>query len=211
MDAGDAVDAIVLAGGRSARLGQDKAAVQVGGLSLLDRVLRAVAPVAGRVIVVGPHRPRSVGTPRPITVREQPPGGGPVAAVAAALPVVCAPRVFVLAVDLPFLTTAALRALSTAGPAALAVDAAGRDQLLLGVWPSDAVRAAMPADPAGRSWGRTIAGIDVVRIRLPGDPPPESDCDTPAALAALRHQAAAHAAALDQATALAAGPGLRGD
>jgi len=182
-------DAVVLAGGRSSRLGRDKAAVEVAGVPLLDRVLRAVAPVCGRVVVAGPARQLAPGTlapgrPDPVWCREDPPGGGPVAAVSAALPHVAADRVFVLAVDLPFLTARALRALAGAGPSAVAVDAAGRDQGLLGVWETARLRAALPDDPAGRSWHAVTRDIGIVRVRLPGDPAPETDCDTAADLAA---------------------------
>lgn len=182
-------DVVVLAGGRSSRLGRDKAAVVVGGLPLLDRVLRAAAPVGGRLLVAGPERPLLPGTPVPTWCREDPPGGGPVAGVAAALARVRTPRVFVLAVDLPFLTVDALRVLAAAGPAAFAIDAAGVDQGLLGVWPTAALRAAMPTDPAGRSWRRITAGIPAARVRLPGDPAPETDCDTAADVARARSEA----------------------
>src|SRR3954451_21606618 len=87
-------DAVVLAGGSGRRLGGvDKPALRVGSTSLLDRVLGAV-PDASSVVVVGPSR----ATSRPVTwVREDPPGGGPVAALAAGLPLMTAPFVAVLA------------------------------------------------------------------------------------------------------------------
>lgn len=183
-------DAVVLAGGRSTRLGRDKAAVEVGGVPLLDRVLRAVGPVSARVVVAGPHRRLTPGTPAPGTgagpvwCREDPPGGGPVAGVAAALRQVRAERVYVLAVDLPFLTADALRALAAAGPSAIAVDADGHDQGLLGIWATELLRAALPPHPAGHSWRAVTRRIEVARVRLPGRPPPETDCDTAADLAA---------------------------
>src|SRR5262249_61472310 len=75
--------AIVLAGGRGRRIGgRDKPALPVGGRSMLRRVLDAVAGADPRVIV-GPVRsdvPAGVAQ-----VREHPPGGGPVAALAARL------------------------------------------------------------------------------------------------------------------------------
>ncbi|MGZ4513114.1 MAG: NTP transferase domain-containing protein, partial [Mycobacterium sp.] len=71
----------------------------VTGVRLLDHVLDVVAG-AGRAVVVGPSRE----TLREVRwAREQPPGGGPVARLAAGLPLVMAPVVAVLAVDLPFL------------------------------------------------------------------------------------------------------------
>jgi molybdopterin-guanine dinucleotide biosynthesis protein A len=74
---------IVLAGGAAQRLGgRDKPALPVGGRPMLDRVL-AAASGATRRIVVGPAR---AGVPADvIQVREEPPGGGPVAALAAGL------------------------------------------------------------------------------------------------------------------------------
>ncbi|MDQ4090592.1 MAG: nucleotidyltransferase family protein, partial [Actinomycetota bacterium] len=75
---------IVLAGGAGRRMGGvDKAALVVGGVPLLDRVLGAARPVCDRLVVVGPERPTEVAG---VTfVREDPPGGGPVPGVAAGL------------------------------------------------------------------------------------------------------------------------------
>ncbi len=74
--------AIVLAGGRASRLGgADKASVEVAGRRLVDHVYAAVADCAP-VIAVGPD---SLARPGVTVVREEPPFGGPVAALAAAL------------------------------------------------------------------------------------------------------------------------------
>ncbi len=43
----------ILAGGRSRRMGSDKASLLLGGLTLLERVFTRVAPVSDRVVVVG--------------------------------------------------------------------------------------------------------------------------------------------------------------
>ncbi|MET9952285.1 DUF6457 domain-containing protein [Streptomyces sp. NPDC006339] len=77
-----AYDALVLAGGAARRLGgADKPAVRVGGRPLLDRVLAGCRD-ARRTVVVADPRP----TARPVEwTRESPPGGGPVAALAAGL------------------------------------------------------------------------------------------------------------------------------
>jgi molybdopterin-guanine dinucleotide biosynthesis protein A len=80
----EAFDAVVLAGGRAARLGGvDKPALRVGEHSLLGSVVGAAAGAGARlVVVVGPARQElaaELGELR--TVREDPPGGGPVPAL----------------------------------------------------------------------------------------------------------------------------------
>jgi molybdopterin-guanine dinucleotide biosynthesis protein A len=147
------VVAVVLAGGGGRRMGGvDKAALVVGGRTLLDRVLGAAAGVAGRLVVVGPPRPvaleRAV-----IFVQEAEPGGGPVPAVAAALDATGgASTVLVLAADLPLLATAHLArlldALWAAGPGVGAVaarDPSGRPNPLLAAYRAEALGAAVAA------------------------------------------------------------------
>jgi molybdenum cofactor guanylyltransferase len=176
--------AVVLAGGRGARLGgRAKPQLEVGGRTILDAVLAAVADAAQRV-VVGPPQPVADGV---LLVREQPPGGGPVAALGAGLASVTADVVAVLAGDLPFVTSELvhdLRARLT-GDGVLVVDDAGRDQLLLGVWRTASLRAAMPEVAAHVPPRRVLAPLAVRRFRPPvpdGAPPPWTDCDTPADL-----------------------------
>ena len=75
-------DAVVLAGGAGSRLGGvSKADVLVGGVPLLDRVLAGLSG-AHQVVVVGPA---DVARPGVLQVQESPPGGGPVAGLAAGL------------------------------------------------------------------------------------------------------------------------------
>jgi molybdopterin-guanine dinucleotide biosynthesis protein A len=94
--------ALVLAGGASRRLGGvDKASIDVGGHTLLERALDAVAGASARV-VIGPTR-QSLGSDV-TSVCEDPPGGGPVAALEAGLGCVGTDVVAVLACDMPFVT-----------------------------------------------------------------------------------------------------------
>src|ERR1700710_2294218 len=134
--------AVVLAGGRAARLGgQPKPQLDVGGRSMLSAVLTALDGAAPRV-VVGPPQPVPPGV---LLVREEPPGAAPVPALAAGLAAVGdAEVVAVLAADLPFVTVDLVTALRTrlTGDGVLVVDDTGRDQLLLGVWRTAALRAA---------------------------------------------------------------------
>ncbi|MEO3927390.1 NTP transferase domain-containing protein [Micromonosporaceae bacterium B7E4] len=164
--------AVVLAGGAARRMGgADKPALPVGGRPMVDRVLAAAVEADLRV-VVGPAGELPAGVR---ATREQPPGGGPVAALAAGLallttaaspdasdsgtPPPAAPdsgTVALLAADLPLLTTDAVRRLRTAlsrAPGAdgvVYVDDAGRAQFLCGVWRLAPLRAALTRLAAGR-------------------------------------------------------------
>ncbi|MGW0199256.1 NTP transferase domain-containing protein [Nonomuraea sp. NPDC003201] len=117
-----AFDAVILAGGEARRLGgADKPGLTVGGRSLVEHVVTAVAD-ARTTIVVGPERP----IPGVVFVREDPPRSGPVPALAAGLNGVTAPWVVLLAGDLPFITaphvTSLLNAATTQPPNTTAGD-----------------------------------------------------------------------------------------
>jgi molybdopterin-guanine dinucleotide biosynthesis protein A len=176
--------AVVLAGGRGARLGgRVKPQIVVGGRTILAAVLAAV-PDAVQRVVVGPPQPVPDGV---LVVREQPPGGGPVAGLRAGLEHVTADVVAVLAGDLPFLTPGLIGDLRSrlTGDGVLVIDDAGRDQLLLGVWRTARLRAALPEVAAHVPLRRVLAPLAVRRVHPPvadGEPPPWTDCDTPADL-----------------------------
>lgn len=176
--------AVIVAGGAGRRLsGMDKPAIEVGGRSLLARAVDAVAD-AEQVVVVGPERPLD----RAVTwTREDPPGTGPVAALAVGLAALGpADVVAVLAADLPNVTQATVRRLRDAlGDHAGAVikDEEGHRQWLLGAWRGVPLREAIPEDPANKSLGRTLGALPLVEV--PAQPGEAADVDTPADLAAL--------------------------
>ncbi|BCJ39015.1 hypothetical protein Athai_65180 [Actinocatenispora thailandica] len=179
---GSDLAAIVLAGGAARRWGgRHKPAVPVAGTPMLDRVLAAVAGAWPRV-VVGPAQavPDDV-----VMVRENPPLGGPAAAIAAGTTAVLAarrapydsrgphgpapgdepPLVAVLAGDQPLLSPEAVAVLADAAQAAPAgvggavyVDG-GRPQLLCGVWRLPAL--ARRCVEAGGPEGEALAGSSV--------------------------------------------------
>lgn len=167
--------AVVLSGGRGSRLGGvDKSALRVAGRTLLDHALGAVRGAA-RVVVVGPpHDAEGV-----TWAREDPPGGGPVAGLAAGLAHVSEEFVAVLAVDQPGLTASTVDRLRLAasGGGAVLVDETGREQWLAGVWRTAALRAALPADPRGASM-RSVLG-PLAPTPVPALPGEARDVDTP--------------------------------
>ncbi len=183
--------AIVLTGGSAVRFqGADKASIEVGGVTLLEHALGALAEIPD-VVVVGDE----VGTSRPVGfAREDPPGGGPAAGLLAGLSgFPRTPRqVVVLAVDMPLVTTATVRRLRLAadtdpsGDGALLVDAGGRRQYLCAVYRSEALLEAAP--PLEAQHGLPVRGL-VDRLRLvevPALPDESRDVDTWEDLLALR-------------------------
>lgn len=197
-------DAVILAGGRAERLGgADKPGALVAGLPLVERVAAAVRD-ARTVVVVGPARDM----PGVVFTREDPPGGGPIPALRAGLAETTAPRVVLLAADLPFLAAAHVAALLAAVPddpadatgtgsgsgtgvGAVLVDDTGREQWLTGVWRTAALRAALGAY-GGRSLHGLLRPLEPARVRLPvapGQAPPWFDCDTIDDLRAARERA----------------------
>lgn len=197
--------ALVLAGGAGRRMGgAAKPLLPVAGVPMLRRVLAAVAD-AHPLIVVGPPELAPELPPGAVLTREEPPGGGPVAALAAgAAHLPAHGLVLVTAADLPFLTAPAIAALAArvagagdedrsgldaaprAGRAgvALFIDGDGRRQHLCAMWRVGALRAALPAQPHGASMRALLDGVDVAQVDWAGSgPPPWYDCDTPDELA----------------------------
>jgi molybdopterin-guanine dinucleotide biosynthesis protein A len=178
---GSGYDAIVLAGGTSRRLDRvDKADLDVGGTTLLERAVDSVA-TAERAVVVAKPRPlaRSV-----LWTREKPAGAGPVAATASGLTKVQASVVVVIACDMPMLTADTVQRLRTrlaAGPqvdAAMLVDEHGQRQLLAAAYHRGALEAAFRAlgDVRNQSMRALVEPMRIVEVASVGAE--ALDCDT---------------------------------
>src|SRR5690606_6505183 len=181
--------AVILAGGAARRMsGQDKPMLPIAGKPLLEHVLDAVT-AASDVVVVGPRRD---GIRDVRWTCEQPPGGGPVAALTAGLAAFAdaeSADVAVLAADLPGLrpsTIGRLRAAMRGAGGAVLVDETGHRQWLTGVWGGRALARVLPAEPAGRSIRRTLGPLRVIEV--PAHPGEAVDVDTPEDVARLRAQ-----------------------
>ena len=103
--------AVILAGGKSSRMGRDKAWLQLDGKPLLARqiaVVRKLKPVELFISGRSDTDYSSLGCP---VLKDEFPEAGPLAGIAAGLQAASAPLMLVLAVDMPDMTSAALRQL----------------------------------------------------------------------------------------------------
>jgi molybdopterin-guanine dinucleotide biosynthesis protein A len=194
-------DAVILAGGRSSRLGgSPKSALMFDGATLLERSLAAAAD-ARRTVVVGPE---AAGLPGGVlTAREDPPFAGPAAAIAAGLDALRgagpADLVLVLACDMPRVGEA-VRALLDALPGTgadgvMAASADGRLQPLAGFYSTAALERAVQAAAARNalvhgSVFALLASLDVQAVVVPAGSTDDVDTwDDAAALGvAVREQ-----------------------
>jgi molybdenum cofactor guanylyltransferase len=126
------VEGFVLAGGRSLRMGREKALLEIGGVPLILRTARLLESVTGSATVVGETAGiRALGLP---TVADDWPGEGPLGGIATALRVSRAPWSLVVACDLPYLTYEWLaylvsRALGSGADAVIAMNEGGAEPL----------------------------------------------------------------------------------
>lgn len=182
---------VVLAGGRSTRMGRDKASLPWGGATMLDAVVRTLREALPHVIVVaaaGQDLP-AVGADVAV-VRDAEPGQGPLRGLATGLAAAQAAGhdwAFVSATDTPLLSSEVVRALLAQHHDALAsglvfdvvlATADGRDQPLAAVY-----RTALASDMAlelaagMRRVQEFLAGRPVRRLAVP--PRPLLNVNTP--------------------------------
>jgi molybdopterin-guanine dinucleotide biosynthesis protein A len=172
---------VVVAGGPSTRFGADKLGAPLRGTTVLDHLL-ADLPPDWPVVVVGAERP----TTRPVSwTREEPPGGGPLAGIAAGLALVGTPIAGVVAGDMPYAATAlaAVVHVLTGAPAdvcaVVATDHEGVPNPLLAAYRTEAARAAVPGSGHGHP-ARTL--LDLPHVTVPVTTVASRDVDTPADL-----------------------------
>lgn len=125
----------VLAGGRSSRMGQDKALLRLGGMTLVERCVRKLAAVCDEVAIAG-GEPELQHFARVVTDRA--PGCGPLGGIVAALEQSCREWNLFLPVDAPFVPVTCLpkllRAAAEGCGDAVIARAEGRLQPLCGVY-----------------------------------------------------------------------------
>lgn len=116
------LSAAVLVGGRSSRMGSDKATLRLlpGGPTLMELVLAALSEVSDDLMVVGSDRTDLLPLlrPRARIVTDRYPGAGPLGGIASAVAAAACPRTLVVACDMPFLSPTVLRLLARWAPEA---------------------------------------------------------------------------------------------
>ena len=169
-----AVTGIILAGGRSSRMGRDKASLDLAGRTLLQRTVTALAGAVDEIVIV--HAPGQalpvVDAPCPVRLASDPiEGEGPLLGMATGLEAAGAPIVIVVGVDMPFLQPALLRLLAARvadGARWLLPIAAQRPQPLCSAFARDALPVLRAHIAAGDRAPMTVAA-DLGMTRLEED------------------------------------------
>ncbi|WP_068497384.1 molybdenum cofactor guanylyltransferase [Paenibacillus kribbensis] len=155
------VTGIIVAGGRSSRMGQDKALLQLGGVTVLERIAEVLGQVAGRVIAVtrDTEQYRGLGLE---TTADLYPGLGPLSGIHAGLSASKTEWGIVVACDMPFVQPEVLHALlahATNWAAAQEVASEQRKQQVQGEQGSLAENALLP-QPTEPALQAVIASVD---------------------------------------------------
>lgn len=176
---------VILAGGESQRFGSDKLVADLDGRTVLEHSLDGL-PKEASVGVVGPRRP----LPRAVRwLREEPPGGGPAAALVTGLAWALrtgAETICTLPGDAPAGGRAAavlagtLRRFDASG--VVGVDPAGRDQLLLLALRRSTAQQLVDLAGSGAGHGqsvaRLVAALNPPPVRVPLSAELAADIDT---------------------------------
>ncbi len=106
------VSAVILAGGESHRMGQDKAWLELGGQPLIARALSTIRESGIGEIFISGRAGNDYSKLRCPVLLDREAGCGPLSGIERALEEAGTPLVLVLAVDLPYMTAAFLRKLA---------------------------------------------------------------------------------------------------
>jgi molybdenum cofactor guanylyltransferase len=105
------VSAAVLTGGKSSRMGRDKALVSIHGETILGRVIRVLSRVTSKVMIVGERDAyRDFGVP---VIADVVAGAGPLGGILTALSNSPADHMLIVGCDMPLLNGRLLQAIAT--------------------------------------------------------------------------------------------------
>ena len=163
--------ALILTGGTSNRFGSDKSEAIFEGKALIDFLLSSI-PAGVAVVIVGPDRdefPSEI-----LMIQEVPPGGGPVAGIAAGLSLIETEYVAVLATDMPYsaaLVPLLLENLFNEVEAAVVVDSEGFQQPFSGVYRASSLLKVLGTNEPliGRSMRSVLVALKVKEVPINTD------------------------------------------
>lgn len=169
---------VVLAGGQSRRMGEEKALLDLGGVTMIGRVIEALAPQVGRVVIsANGDAARFAQFRLPVVADTVPDLAGPLAGVLAgirwsAAEAPEATHVLSVAADTPFLPAdlaALLHEAVTGESGRMAVaSSGGRLHPAVALWPigiADEIEAALARDE--RRAHRFVAEADAIEVDFP--------------------------------------------
>jgi molybdopterin-guanine dinucleotide biosynthesis protein A len=104
--------AVILAGGKSSRMGRDKARLEIGGETLLARQIRLARETGAAEIFISGRAETDYSEFNCRVLQDKFPDAGPLAGIERALDSVSTPLLLVLAVDLPEMSKEFLRRLA---------------------------------------------------------------------------------------------------
>lgn len=198
---GNGIAGLILAGGRSSRMGgQDKALLPLAGRPLLDHVLARLRPQVGPLALSSNSDPATfAGRGLPLLADMLPDRPGPLAGVLAGLlwsRDLGADWLLSVPVDTPFLPTDLAKRLLAARPAGAAVPVLAATesglQPTIALWPVALAEALAEALAAGQrrvgGWALDVGGQ---RCLFPGQDDAFANLNTPADLAAASARLAA--------------------
>lgn len=157
---------IVLAGGKSTRLGAAKALLRFGDETFLERAVSAVRPLCRQIIVVsapGSSPPELDGC---VMVEDKKPGLGPLGGLVTGLAISDDEWHLTLACDLPLVRPEMLKLIvaEASGADAVVPRASGRLQPLLAAYSRACLSPARVATDSGRRAMRAM--LDLVRVKI---------------------------------------------
>lgn len=162
--------AVILAGGQSRRMGQDKSLMSVGGEPLISRIAGQLAPHFPELLVSSndPWKYNFLGLP---VVPDEVPGQGPLRGILSCLKAAGQERVLVIACDIPVVDLAFVRELIACSDRADIVMPLSKDGLyepLFAVYRKTVIpRAEAVLARGGRRIVEVLPGMNVLNPRMP--------------------------------------------
>jgi molybdopterin-guanine dinucleotide biosynthesis protein A len=160
---------VILAGGQSRRMGEDKAAMMFEGAPLLTRVARRLSRAVDELLVIGPQSLASL-APHVRVVEDALPALGPLGGLYTALTATTGACVFLVACDMPFIRPGLVRAMlafaeTRCDADVVALEANGRIQPLHAVYSRECLPAVERAlNARDHSLHALLAQLAVVTI-----------------------------------------------